>query len=153
MKAQTDKLIAQIYSRINSPVDATLWAAMFSFDVMGDAGFGMDLGSLSSGQEHPASKQIHGFVWVLGVVQSIPWLPNLLSSLPGVNRGFAAFFDLCALVLADKEKVVVRADLILAHLLTFPSPSISTKSHEISCHGCSRLHMGKISPRPLLRNH
>lgn len=116
MKAQADKLVAQMYAHINEPVDATLWSAMFSFDVMGDAGFGKDFGSLSSGQEHPASKEIHGFLWVLGVVQSIPWLPSLLSSIPGANRGFAAFFDLCAQVLIDKQKVVHYKDLIYARL-------------------------------------
>lgn len=108
VKAQADKLIAQIYRHINEPIDATLWSAIFSFDVMGTAGFGTDFGGLSSGQEHPASKEIHSFVWVLGVIQSIPWLPNLLSSVPGANRGFATFFGLCANVLAEKQKVVLH---------------------------------------------
>lgn len=141
-----------MHARANQPVDATLWSTIFSFDVMGDTGFGTDFGSLGSGTEHLASKEIHRFLWIVGVVQSVPWLPNLLSSLPGANVGFATFFDLCGRVLEDKQKVVAQSDFILAYLLTYASPFISMKNQVILCHGCSRLLMRRIHPRPRLQN-
>jgi hypothetical protein len=77
----------------------------FSFDAMGDVGFSKDFGNMTSGREHPSLQQMHGFLSTLGVVQAVPWLPNLLSGIPGVTRGIADFYSFCNNVLAEREKV------------------------------------------------
>jgi hypothetical protein len=107
IKKQVDELMKQLRSRAGHPVDATLWSMFLSFDVLGDIGFSKDFGNMSTGKEHPALQQLHGFLWTIGVVQAVPWLPSLLSSVPGATRGVSSFFDLCNSVLTDKQKVCI----------------------------------------------
>jgi hypothetical protein len=77
----------------------------FAFDAMGDVAFSKDFGNMTSGQEHPGLQQMHGYLSVLGVVQAVPWLPSLLSGIPGATRGIADFYNFCNDVLAEREKV------------------------------------------------
>jgi hypothetical protein len=77
----------------------------FSFDTMGDVGFSKDFGNMKTGEEHPALQQMHGHLWMLGVVQAVPWLPNLLSGIPEADRGIKGFYELCNGVLAEKQRV------------------------------------------------
>lgn len=104
IKGQVDELVKQLTDRKGQPVDVSAWSMFFSFDVMGDVGFSKDLGNMTTGQEHPALRQMHGFIRMFGVVQAIPWLPNLLSGIPGATRGVAGFYELCNEILAEKQQ-------------------------------------------------
>jgi hypothetical protein len=77
----------------------------FSFDIMGDVGFGKDFGNLSSGREHPAIKAVHDHMLLIGVVSHVPWLLNLLGRIPGAAAGYRSFFRWCADQIEAKRKV------------------------------------------------
>jgi len=82
-----------------------MWANLFAFDVMGEIGFGKDYNTITSGQEHPAIKNIHEHVAALGLLQTVPWLLNLLGAIPGAAAGFSEFFGICQREIDEKERV------------------------------------------------
>jgi hypothetical protein len=90
----------------------------FTFDAMGDIGFSKDFANMTSGQEHPALQQMHGYLWALGVVQAIPWLPHLLSGVPGTARGYDGFINFCNDVLVERQKVFLFSSVIVEQVLT-----------------------------------
>ncbi|KAL1640915.1 hypothetical protein SLS58_006531 [Diplodia intermedia] len=77
-------------------LDATKWAMLLTFDIMGAVGFGTDFGGLETGAEHPAIKGIHDHMAVLAVAATVPWLLNLAGKIPGATKGYAPFFEWCA---------------------------------------------------------
>jgi cytochrome P450 len=70
---------------------------------MGDVGFGKDFSNLTTGIEHPAIAQIHKHMSILGVFQTLPWLMNILGSIPGAASSFAEFFEFCAKQMQEKK--------------------------------------------------
>ncbi|KAH7090787.1 cytochrome P450 67 [Paraphoma chrysanthemicola] len=105
IKAQADELIQQLRIRQSQPVDVSKWSMFFSFDTMGEVGFGRDFGNMKSGEEHPGIQQMHGHLWMLGVIQAVPWLATLLSGIPEADRGIQGFHKVCNGVLAEKQKL------------------------------------------------
>lgn len=97
--------MTQLNARAGMPVDITAWSMYFSFDLMGDVGFSKDFNSLASGTEHPAIKGIHDHMAVLGVLSNVPWLLNILGSIPGAAAGYTSFFNWCSNEIKEKEKV------------------------------------------------
>lgn len=80
----------------------------YSFDVMGDVGFSKDFGNLTSGVEHSAIKPIHEHIKIIGVLSPIPWLMNILGSIPGSANTYLEIFNFCADEIRAKQKVSVR---------------------------------------------
>ncbi|KKY15727.1 putative benzoate 4-monooxygenase cytochrome [Diplodia seriata] len=85
-----------LHAADSKPLDATKWAMLLTFDIMGAVGFGTDFGGLESGVEHPAIKGIHDHMAVLAITATVPWLLNLLGKVPGATKGYAPFFEWCA---------------------------------------------------------
>lgn len=137
MKAKADALIEQLYNHSGQSMDATKWANLFSFDVMGEIGFSKDFHSIRSGQEHPASKAVHDHLAILGVMQTVPWLLNLLSIIPGAAAGFSEFFSVCEQEMAEKERVRIAIMQLFS-----PRPQIDSSNRP----GTARKY-----PRMLLR--
>lgn len=86
-------------------MDMSAWAMYFSFDVMGEVGFGKDFNNLASGVEHSAIKGVHSHMTMLGIMSTVPWLLNVLSSIPGAAAGYSEFFGFCAGQIREKHKV------------------------------------------------
>jgi hypothetical protein len=105
-----------MHALAGDPVDVTLWSLFFTFDVMGDVAFSRDFGNMKGGREHRALREMHGMISMIGMVTAVPWLPSLISDIPGAHRGVAGFYDFCNKALVDKQKVGVRG---LAHLGSF----------------------------------
>jgi hypothetical protein len=121
-------------------MDVSTWAMFFSFDVMGEIGFGKDFNNLESGVEHSAIKGVHSHMTMLGIMSTVPWLLNVLSSIPGAAAGYSEFFSFCAGQIREKHKVCVPASNVF---LTLASPNVTshrrgtaTRSHKTSCPGC-----------------
>ncbi|OCL07514.1 putative benzoate 4-monooxygenase cytochrome P450, partial [Glonium stellatum] len=104
IKSKTDFFIKQLDARAGKPVDVTAWSMLFSFDIMGVVGFGKDFNNLTSGNEHPAIRAVHEHIAFLGVMSNIPWLLNLIGSMPGASAGYSGFFNWCANELEEKQK-------------------------------------------------
>jgi hypothetical protein len=86
-------------------MDMSAWSMFFSFDVMGEVGFGKDFNNLVSGVEHPAIKGVHSHMTMLGIMSTVPWLLNILGSIPGAAAGYSDFFSFCAGQIREKHKV------------------------------------------------
>lgn len=92
-------------------MDVSTWSMFFSFDVMGEVGFGKDFNNLTSGVEHPAIKGVHAHMTMLGIMSTVPWLLNVLGSIPGAAAGYSDFFSFCAGQIREKHKVCVMVVL------------------------------------------
>ncbi|KAF2185244.1 cytochrome P450 [Zopfia rhizophila CBS 207.26] len=104
IKAKADIFMDQLRKNAGKPMDMTAWAMFFSFDVMGEVGFGKDFNNLVSGVEHPAIKGVHAHMTMLGILSMVPWLLNVLSSIPGAAAGYSEFFSFCANEIKAKQK-------------------------------------------------
>jgi hypothetical protein len=102
-----------MHALAGEPIDATLWSIFFTFDVMGDVAFSRDFGNMRGGKEHSALREMHGLITMIGVVTAVPWLPSLISDMPGARRGVAGFYDFCNNALVDKQKVGGQVSVLL----------------------------------------
>lgn len=103
IKAKADTFMRQL-RQSSKPFDASAWSMYYSFDVMGEVGLGKDFNNLSSGQEHPAIKGVHDHMTMLGILSTVPWLLNVLSSIPGAAAGYSSFFSFCSDEIQAKNK-------------------------------------------------
>lgn len=104
IKAKADLFKSQLASKGASSMDVSTWSMYFSFDVMGEVGFGKDFNNLTSGVEHPAIKGVHAHMTMLGIMSTVPWLLNVLGSIPGAAAGYTDFFSFCASQIREKHK-------------------------------------------------
>ncbi|UDD59021.1 hypothetical protein AFCA_006442 [Aspergillus flavus] len=104
--AQAKKLIAQVEANQGKPLDATTWSMLFTFDIMGDIGFGKNFGNLTTGKAHPAISAIRDHMRVIAVVSHLPWLLNMLGKIPGAAAGYQGFFKWCTDQVETKRKVL-----------------------------------------------
>ncbi|KAF2112705.1 cytochrome P450 67 [Lophiotrema nucula] len=102
IKGKADALIQQL--RNKEHVDVSKWAMFFSFDVMGEVGFSKDFNNLASGTEHPGIEAVHAHMTMLGILSTVPWLLNVLGSIPGAAAGYSEFFGFCANQIREKNK-------------------------------------------------
>ncbi|KAB8275495.1 cytochrome P450 [Aspergillus minisclerotigenes] len=103
--AQAKKLIAQVEANQGKPLDATTWSMLFTFDIMGDIGFGKDFGNLTTGKAHPVISAVRDHMRVIAVVSHLPWLLNMLGKIPGAAAGYQGFFKWCTDQVETKRKV------------------------------------------------
>ncbi|ROW04459.1 hypothetical protein VMCG_04952 [Cytospora schulzeri] len=107
-------LSKKIQERAGQIINMTDWSMFFSFDVMGDVGFSKDFGNLTTGVEHSAIKPIHEHIKILGILSPIPWLMNLLGSIPGAAKTYTEMFTICANEIRAKQKAVHEKDVSAA---------------------------------------
>ncbi|KAF1851981.1 cytochrome P450 67 [Cucurbitaria berberidis CBS 394.84] len=105
VKAQTDILLQQLMNRAGQPMDISEWAMFYSFDVMGDVGFGNPFTNMATGREDPAIYAMHKNIWPLGMILTIPWFPLLVGAIPGAKAGLSEFYGVCTKTLEDKQKM------------------------------------------------
>ncbi|KAJ5393573.1 cytochrome P450 [Penicillium crustosum] len=67
----------------------------YSFDVMGLVGFGEDFNQLESGLEHYAIRGVHDQIFMIGLLNQIPWLSYPLNALQPLSGGFGLFKIYC----------------------------------------------------------
>lgn len=89
-----------------------------AFDIMGEVGFSKDFDNLATGKEHPAIKGIHDHMLILGILSNVPWLLNIIGSIPGAAAGYTGFFNWCSSEINEKEKASLRYRSYLKHMLT-----------------------------------
>ncbi|KAF2793406.1 cytochrome P450 [Melanomma pulvis-pyrius CBS 109.77] len=104
IKAKADLFKSQLLNNAGKSMDMSAWSMFFSFDVMGEVGFGKDFNNLVSGVEHSAIKGVHSHMAMLGIMSTVPWLLNVLSSIPGAAAGYSEFFSFCAGQIREKHE-------------------------------------------------
>lgn len=104
IKVYQDRLIAQIATSGEIAVNIAKWFSLYSFDVMGELGFGEPFGVLEAKGQHWAVK-----LWseAFGLLAYIfpAWFFRILVSLPGVSNDWWKFLDYCNEILDKKRKV------------------------------------------------
>ena len=106
------------------------------FDVMGDVGFGKDFNNLGSGVEHPAIKAVHSHMTMLGILSTVPWLLNILGSIPGAAAGYSEFFSFCADQIREKRQVCCERKYPKTSETNTHRPGIRRNTLKTSCRGC-----------------
>lgn len=95
IKMYNDILIRQLEKTSGQPVDASKWFNLYSFDVMGDLGFGESFGMLESGEEHWAIALLNAGMDPMGLWFPI-WFFRMMLVIPGAAKGYFRFIDYCA---------------------------------------------------------
>ncbi|KAL1979470.1 hypothetical protein VTN96DRAFT_5729 [Rasamsonia emersonii] len=106
--AKTSLFLSQIAAQKGQPLDITKWAMYYTFDVMGDVGLGKDFEMLTQETEHAAVKGLHDHMIAIGILATMPWLVNVLGTIPGVAGSYKAFFDYCSNQLREKQKTTSK---------------------------------------------
>ncbi|KAK8039908.1 benzoate 4-monooxygenase cytochrome P450 [Apiospora rasikravindrae] len=104
IKSHADLLVQRLREQSGRPVNATQWSMFFSFDMIGDVGYGKSFDQLVTLEEHPAVKPIHGNMAEMAVLGLVPWLLHLLSSIPGGRQAFDATNRFCIGQRSVKQK-------------------------------------------------
>lgn len=87
------------------PLNVSLWLNYFSFDVMGEVGFGRAFGMLETGEKLAVLKILEGGQKGLGVFGVVPWLFMLLTKLPWISAEHNVFVKWCETQILDRKKV------------------------------------------------
>ncbi|KAF1349719.1 putative P450 monooxygenase [Delphinella strobiligena] len=95
MQKFNHQLISQLYAQAGTPVNATLWFNLYSFDIMGDLAFAKSYKMLESGTPHSAftilSEGMEAFGYTLP-----DWAVRLIISIPLLTRPIIKFRAFCA---------------------------------------------------------
>lgn len=105
VKEKSDLLTKQIQDRAGQPIDITKWAMFYSFDVIGEVAFGKDFGNLVTGTEHSALRPIHEHIKVFAVLGHLPWLMNIMTSIPSASSVYTEIFSFCENEIRAKQKL------------------------------------------------
>lgn len=92
---KSNVLVGQLKSQVNQPLNIAKWTMFYSFDVMGLVGFGEDFNQLESGLEHYAIRGVHDQIFMIGLLNQIPWLSYPLNALQPLSGGFGLFKIYC----------------------------------------------------------
>lgn len=104
-------------------MDMSLWFNLYSFDVMGDLGFGQSFHSLEEGKMHWAILLLDEAMEALGM--SIPeWFFTLLVAIPGGADGYHRFVKYCQQKLNDRMTKQGKQDVPVSEIK--PDTSIKT---------------------------
>ncbi|KAK0291803.1 hypothetical protein LTR91_024676 [Friedmanniomyces endolithicus] len=89
-----DKYVRRVTESIGTPVNASNWFNLYSFDAMGSLAFGKDYHMLESGERLPALELLKAGLKVLAFY--IPaWAFRLLLTIPGLAGAFHTFVKFC----------------------------------------------------------
>jgi hypothetical protein len=91
------------------PIDIAFWANMFSFDAMGEVGFSKDFNMLTDEKEHQAVKALHDSMVFVATMTHVPWLMQLMGTIPGMTAVFEKFGSWCGQQVRQKQDVRVSA--------------------------------------------
>ncbi|KAF2713713.1 putative P450 monooxygenase [Pleomassaria siparia CBS 279.74] len=94
IKVYNDLLISKLCALSGTPVNAAKWFNLYSFDVMGDLGFGESFGMIERGEEHWAIALLNAGMDPMGL-----WLPSwafrAIVTIPGATKDYFRFIHYC----------------------------------------------------------
>lgn len=105
MLEHCNKLVTQILSRGNSPIDMARFCSFFGFDVMGDLSFGKSFNMLTDGNSHYILDHMESTRPAVGALICIPWLFILIQSLPIIRSQRANWIAWCGSQVAERKKM------------------------------------------------
>ena len=111
VELKSQMLVSQLRARLHQSLDVSKWTMFYSFDVLGLVGFDEDFHQLESAQEHYAIKGMHDQMFMIGLLNQIPWLSYPLNALQPLSGGFGLFKMYCDSMV--KKSALVRDSLPL----------------------------------------
>ena len=105
MNRLSDLLVVKLSQYDGMPVVINDWCHFITFDVMGELGFGQSYGQLESGRLHDSIDQITKFLRIGVSAIQVPWLVNIVQSIPGLGDPQRLLRDFSARCLDEREKV------------------------------------------------
>jgi hypothetical protein len=88
------------------------WCHFITFDIMGELGFGQSYGQLESGRLHDALDQITKFLRIGICAAQVPWLVNIVQSIPGLEDPQRLLRKFSARCMDEREKVSAIEELL-----------------------------------------
>lgn len=110
-------------------VNASEWFHFYGFDVMSDIAFGKSIEMMRDGKRHFILDLLHKGVWPLGLLGPIPWAFCILTSIPGLGRGFKTFVSWCTEQVENRRKVFFK---LLSDCSRFTDTSICLDAARVS---------------------
>jgi hypothetical protein len=105
MNRLSDLLIVKLSQYNGMPVVINDWCHFITFDIMGELGFGQSYGQLESGRLHDAIDQITKFLRIGVCAAQVPWLVNIIQSIPGLGDPQRLLRNFSTRCLDEREKV------------------------------------------------
>ncbi|RAK99283.1 cytochrome P450 [Aspergillus ibericus CBS 121593] len=102
--SKAESLITELKCRLNKPLNISQWTMFYSFDVMGLVGFSHDFKQLETATEHYAIKGMHDQLFMLGLLNQIPWLSYPLNALQPLSGGFGSFKMYCSQMVKERQQ-------------------------------------------------
>lgn len=90
-------------------MNVSKWFNFYSFDVMGDLGFGQPFDMLKSGKSHWAINLLNEGMDPVGFCFP-PWFFRTLLAIPGAATGYFRFINFCTKQLDDRMKVEAKPE-------------------------------------------
>ncbi|KAL1617437.1 hypothetical protein SLS56_010980 [Neofusicoccum ribis] len=94
--------------KVGKPFDVSERVYWLSYDLMGVIGYSRDFGNLKSSQEHAAVQNLRQAQVMLGYLKPVPWLINIMMSLPGASGAIAPFNEYCSQLVLDRQKALQK---------------------------------------------
>ena len=120
------QLEALLRKRLSQPVNIAALIEWYSFDVMGDLGFGKSFGGLTSEREHWAIQCLKDSNKIVGLVAHTPWLFHLLTKLPASWSPMERLMQYSDQAVEERRLKPPAEDDVMSHLLEghpfFPDP-------------------------------
>ncbi|GJN69309.1 hypothetical protein PLICBS_003357 [Purpureocillium lilacinum] len=99
------QLLKRIDESRGQPMNVTKWFNFYGFDVMGDVGFGQELGMLREGETHYFMSATYQFMLVVRLFSHLVWLFPLYKMLPVVNQNVKRFEGWIVEQVQDRRKL------------------------------------------------
>jgi cytochrome P450 len=81
----TQQLIEIIDQKLDTPIDMSIWATYYAFEVMANLAFGKPFNMLTEQTESYFLKVMRQDMKLVGYLRHLPWLTALLMRTPGIN--------------------------------------------------------------------
>lgn len=81
----TNRLCARFAEFNGKPITVNDWCHFYTFDIMGDLGFGRSYGQIESGKAHPAITKVQNFLKAGVIALQMLWIVNFLQLIPGLD--------------------------------------------------------------------
>ncbi|EMC93926.1 hypothetical protein BAUCODRAFT_150161 [Baudoinia panamericana UAMH 10762] len=94
IEAVNDRVVQRIGEFKGAPVNVTKWFNLYSFDVMGQLGFGKDYHMVEKGEKHWALELLSEGMQPLALLLPT-WLFRASTAVPGLAAGYSKFVQFC----------------------------------------------------------
>ncbi|GJN77013.1 hypothetical protein PLIIFM63780_000501 [Purpureocillium lilacinum] len=128
------QLLKRIDESRGQPMNVTKWFNFYGFDVMGDVGFGQELGMLREGETHYFMSATYQFMLVVRLFSHLVWLFPLYKMLPVVNQNVKRFEGWIVEQVQDRRKRQC-VDLFSWLLDDYEAPEKPTLQETLDLHG------------------